>query len=185
MDQETQPAVSSKFMEIMRAREIERERVAEAVTPFRRRQRTHYSENQKHEVLDEVFARLAEGESLHLICEDKHLPTKETVSEWLALDHEAMKRYESLAPTRAMALFELALYEVQRASCRETMLIAEKRANLYLKAAALLNPAKYSDKTHTALGKGQGTAQAVQITLNIGSNEVQKGAITTIEGELP
>lgn len=171
-----------KVVALFQAKEAERTRVAEAVRPFRRRVNSHYSQDQRQEFMDEVFDRLAEGESLNLICEDEHMPSRQLVSQWMALDHELMKRYESLASTRAQALFELALWEVQRASCRETMLIAEKRANIYLRAASLLDPAKYSDKTHTQLGK-LGNTQPVSIILNIGQGtEVHKGEITTIDG---
>lgn len=136
-------------------------------------------------VMDEVFARLEKGMSMQLICSDPNMPAYATVMSWMAKDDDYEKRYENLKPARARALFELAMWEIQRARDPEAMKVAEKRANVYLRAAALLSPAQYSDKTHTQLGKGQGTAQAVQITLNIGSNEVQKGAITTIDSELP
>ncbi len=171
-----------KIASMQAVREAEHRRIAEATRPFRRRERKQYSQEAKAEILDEVFTRLAEGESLNLICDDEHLPTKETISEWMSLEHELMRRYEALAPVRAMALFELALWEVQRASCPKTMAMAVQRSNVYLRAAALLDPAKYSDKTHTQLGK-LGSGQAVSIILNIGgTQEVQKGMLTTVDG---
>lgn len=121
-------------------------------------------------VLDEVFERLKGGESLPLICSDAHMPARQVVMRWLSEDLELARRYEDGAPARARSLFELALWEVQRACDREAMAVAEKRANVYLRAAALLDPKVYSDKTHGVLAKSGGSGAPIAITLNIGAH---------------
>lgn len=45
------------------------------------------------EVENEIFTRLAKGESLNKICEDEHLPHSSTVYDWLAKDKEFADNY--------------------------------------------------------------------------------------------
>lgn len=159
-------------LEMIRTLKLEEEqRVAASTDPFPKRlQGRPYTDYERATIMDEVIERLSQGESLNLICHDEHMPDRMSVLKWLSMDAELSRRYDSIALPRARALFELALWEVQRARGRAAMFIAEKRANLYLKAAALLDPKQYSDKTHTQLGKSGGTAP-LSITLNIGGGQ--------------
>lgn len=158
----------SKLELIRQLRQDELDRLATSTAPFPKRgAAVPFTDYERTTALDEVFARIEGGESVQLICMDAHLPCASTVLTWLAQDIELQRRYESLSPARARSLFELALWEVQRARDKETMYIAERRALLYLRAAALLDPKAYSDKTHTQLGKQTGNAP-LHITLNIG-----------------
>lgn len=168
MAEDDKPARMSKLEMIRQLRQDELDRLQASADPFPKRQHVlPYSEYERTVHMDEVFARLEGGESMALICADARLPSYETVMTWLAGDVEGQRRYDSLATHRARALFELALWEVQRARDRETMYIAEKRASMYLRAASLLDPKRYSDKTHAVLGKTQGN-QPVSITMHIG-----------------
>ncbi len=180
------PVYSNRFQEITEARRLELERLARCSDPFPNALSARpFTEYERVLILDDVMAKLAEGWAMQLICSQPEMPSYQTVMSWLAADPEQEKRYDALKPARARAYFELAVWEVQRARDPEAMKIAEKRANLYLKAAALLNPTVYSDKTHTQLGKS-GASQPVHITLNIGqTSEVHKGEITAIGSDIP
>ena len=39
-------------------------------------------------VVEEICSRLSAGESLNAICEDAHLPERQTVHRWVVIDHE-------------------------------------------------------------------------------------------------
>jgi hypothetical protein len=177
--------IHDKLDMIRQLRADELERLQKSTDPFPKRLPGQpYSDYERAVIMDEIFELMSEGQALTLICTAEHMPSPATVNSWLKTDAELGRRYEALALPRARALFELALWEVQRARDREAMLIAEKRANLYLKAAALLDPKAYSDKTHTQLGKSGGTAP-VSITLNIGgdSHEVTRELVVIPQPE--
>lgn len=164
--------LGSKYELMRQLKEDELQRLSTSADPFPRKLPGRpYTDYERTIIMEEVFERLRLGESMHLICMDAHMPSRETVFGWIRGDAELERGYDALAIPRAMALFELALWEVQRARDRETMYIAEKRANLYLKAASLLNPKLYSDKTHSSLAKSIGTSAPIAITLNIGGTQ--------------
>jgi hypothetical protein len=168
-DQQGRPRSQDKLDMIRQLRADELERLSRTMQAFPKRDlpTAPVTEYERAVVMDEVFERIEGGESIQLICMEPHMPSRATVMTWLARDIELQRRYESLSPSRARSLFELALWEVQRACDVESMKIAERRAILYLRAAALLDPKSYSDKTHTQLGKQTGNAP-LHITLNIG-----------------
>ncbi len=171
MSDDDKRRLGSKYELMRKLKQDELERLSTSADPFPRKlQGRPYTDYERAIIMDEVFERLRLGESMHLICMDAHMPCRETVFGWVRGDAELGRAYDAIAIPRAMALFELALWEVQRARDRESMYIAEKRANLYLKAAALLNPKLYSDKTHSSLAKSIGTSAPVAITLNIGGS---------------
>ncbi len=190
-DPERRPQRMDKLEMIRQLRTDELERLQQSTDPFPKRlPGMPYSDYERATIMDEVFERLAEGQALTFICTDSHMPEPKTVLSWLSMDAELGRRYDAIALPRARALFELALWEVQRARDRETMFIAEKRANTYLKAAALLDPRAYSDKTHSTIARS-GNSSPLSITLNIGgqqqSREIQVVDVdaTPIEGKLP
>lgn len=172
---ENEKPIHSKLEMIRALRQDELERLQRIMAPFPRRDlpTAPIASYERAVVMDEVFTRLETGESLELVCLDPHMPDRTTVMKWLHDDLELSRRYDATSTTRARALFELALWEVQRATDRESMYIAEKRSNMYLRAASLLDPKRYSDKTHAVLGKQQGNAP-VSITLNIGAAEERR-----------
>jgi hypothetical protein len=172
MAEDDKPArkhIHDKLDMIRALRQDELERLSRTMAAFPKRDlpARPYTDYERVIIMDEVFTRIEQGESVELICTEPHMPDRGTVMAWLARDVEAGRRYDSLQPARARALFELALWEVQRACDRDSMYIAEKRASMYLRAASLLDPKRYSDKTHAVLGKTQGN-QPVSITMHIG-----------------
>jgi hypothetical protein len=178
-----------EFARTLRAEELER---LQAVTdPFPKRiTRRSWTDEEADALLNELFSRLEAGQSLQLVCEDEHMPEYATIMTWLARDGKMAERYEALKPARARALFELALWESQRARDPEGMKVAQMRSNVYLKAAALLNPGQFSDKTHSAQARSGLTNQPVNITLNIGGSTPEQARELTVlpqleSGDLP
>ena len=166
---ERKPGQEDRFAFLMRLKQAELDRLAHTMRPFpERTPELPIAPYERAVVMEEVFERISQGESVQLICMDARMPSRATVMNWLSEDVELQRRYDALASARARAYFELAIWEIQRACDPESMKIAEKRANAYFKAAALLDPKAYSDKTHTQLHKTGGNAP-VAITLNIGA----------------
>ena len=173
-------------------RKAQREELKAEMAAFpRRKVRTVFSIEEKQRLMDEVFSRLCEGESLYLICEDAHMPSRGQVWRWMQLDNELMRRYDECAELRARSLFEAALFEIQRASCPQSAMIADRRSRIYLHAAALLDPRRYSQHTHSSLARnGIGNGAPLHITLNIGGQpQEQTRELTVIPqpegGDLP
>lgn len=51
------------------------------------------SERYTTELADEIFRRLADGESLRAICRDAHMPSASTVRDWILADDEFAGQY--------------------------------------------------------------------------------------------
>ena len=125
-----------------------------------------YPEELKHQILD----RLAAGESLKAICAAPDMPDRTTVWRWMIADKDLSEKYELCKQSRARALFEQALGEVESIHDRDSAYIAHVKSNLLLKAAALCDPAKFSDKTHANIHK-RGDGTTLNININIGGDE--------------
>jgi hypothetical protein len=91
-----------------------------------------------------------------------------TIWRWIHQDEMLIVEYEKLKVQRSRALIEHALYEMQQASTLEQAKLADRKAMLYLRMAAKLNPKEFSDRMHSPiLGKNSGSGR-VSFTLNIG-----------------
>jgi hypothetical protein len=60
----------------------------------------------KIKILDEMFKRLAGGESLSAICRDSHMPDKHTFYAWMDKDTNILTRYEAATSKRAEHIFD-------------------------------------------------------------------------------
>ena len=123
-----------------------------------------------------IMERMNAGEPLAWILREDGMPCEKTVYGWFKTDAELANLYENGKPTRARALFEMALDKLHAITDRESAYVAKVQSDGFMKAAGLLDPKNFSDKTHGQMQKAGGTAP-VSITLNIG----QHGASRTIE----
>ena len=71
--------------------------MGEKVTNTRTRARVTKSE----ELLEQIFERVAKGESLNRICSEPGMPARKTFYEWVAEDETVLRRYEFAMIMRA------------------------------------------------------------------------------------
>lgn len=100
-------------------------------------------------VADEICERIAQGESLRKICDDKHMPAAKTVDRWLADGGEFCQQYararERQADHFAEELIEIADTESDASKARN-------RIDARKWAASKLAPKKYGDRQQIDLG---------------------------------
>jgi hypothetical protein len=105
------------------------------------------------EILQEIFDRIASGESMISICRDSHLPNRITVLEWISADPELATRCARARELQAEALEE-GMADVERDVLAGT--VDAKAANVVLSSrrwrAEKLGPRKF------------GVRQAVELT---------------------
>ncbi len=94
-------------------------------------------------VADEICQRIAEGQSLRQICNDGHLPNRNTVWAWLRQNREFMGHYARAREDQAESLFDEAL-DIARA--HEDPAKARVQIDTLKWAAGKLKPKKYCDK---------------------------------------
>ena len=58
------------------------------------------------EMIEEIIERIANGESLRKVCEDDHLPTRQTVDNWLIADPAFLSRYTRARESQADLILE-------------------------------------------------------------------------------
>ena len=64
------------------------------------------AEDEATKIKDTICERIANGESLRAICEDKDMPNKATVFKWLAADQTFSDQYARAREAQADALFD-------------------------------------------------------------------------------
>ena len=79
--------------------------MGEKVTNTRTRARVTKSE----ELLEQIFERVAKGESLNRICSEPGMPARKTFYEWVAEDETVLRRYEFAMIMRADTYAEEAI----------------------------------------------------------------------------
>jgi hypothetical protein len=147
--------------------------------------RIHRSDEEKQKHCEYALQHMESGTSLNAVAIELGI-NPGTLLTWLRADLELEKRYENSKIVRARALFEAALAEMQESSDWKR---AEARARLYLRFAALLNPAEFSERAQVNAGKNMGVAKSVSFTLNFTQPSSDRGELTVIAqpdgGELP
>jgi hypothetical protein len=94
-------------------------------------------------IADEICRRIAEGQSLRQICNDSHLPNRNTVWGWLRQNREFMGHYARAREDQAESLFDEAL-DIARE--HEDPAKARVMIDTLKWAAGKLKPKKYGDK---------------------------------------
>jgi hypothetical protein len=114
------------------------------------------------EIAEEIFRRLANGESLKAICEDDHLPSRETVRHWLFVNPEFLGNYararEEQAEHYADEIIEIADTETDAN-------IARVRIDARKWKAARMAPRKWGDKVINEHGGTNGAAIEHKVTV--------------------
>lgn len=109
----------------------------------------HWSQDARKAAVAYALERMTDADSLESACRSMDI-NPGTVWGWIMASPEALKVYENTKIQRSRALMERALDEMQS---NPMIQVAESRARIYMRLAALLNPAEFSDKVHAALGK--------------------------------
>lgn len=133
----------------------------------------------KDEIISQAFEAMRAGSTLNVVALD-HGYSPAELWRWIFAQDEHKSEYERVKIQRSQSLVEHALYEMQCAHTLQDAKLAEKRANLYLRLAAKLNPKEFSDKMHTVVGRQGVGAQRVSFTLNFQGGAQDKGALTVI-----
>jgi hypothetical protein len=102
----------------------------------------------------EICERIADGESLRHICQDAHMPSRETVRKWLREDaHEGfLGHFVRGKMLSADAFEERALDYCDRLECAQNLTEVQalkESAQILFKCAAIRNPKVYGDKVKT------------------------------------
>jgi Bacteriophage Sf6, terminase small subunit-like len=142
---------------------------------------TQYSDEQRQEIVASVFEGIIGGNSAEQACNILQVPLA-TVLGWIGNNPAWEVEYERLKITRARAYVERSLYEIETANEVNDAKIAETKARIWLKVAALLNPKEFSDKMHSNAYK-QPSRQAVSFVLNMGGTTAQQGSSITITAQ--
>ncbi len=101
------------------------------------------------ELADEICTELMSGRTLSAICRSGRMPPRQTVHNWLQADAAFEARYLLARKLGAHALFDDAV-DIMRDTAGDTASAvqhARNRADVYLRAAAKLDPENYSDRT--------------------------------------
>jgi hypothetical protein len=102
----------------------------------------------------ELCERVAEGESVRQICEDDHMPSRETIRRWLRDDtHPGFRGHFARAKMLSSDAYEeRALGYCDRLERAESMTEVQglkEAAQILFKVAAIRNPKVYGDKVQT------------------------------------
>ena len=111
----------------------------------------------KAEILQEIFDRITNGESMLAICRDPHLPNRITVLEWISADQELATRCARARELQAEALEE-GMADVERDVLAGK--IDAKAANVVLSSrrwrAEKLGPRKFGARQSVELTGAEG-----------------------------
>ena len=129
-----------------------------------------------NDIKEELIRRLEGGEALQTICKDEHMPSAALWGYWCRTDPELKKIDETLRPIRARALFERGLGEIDKVADRESAYMSRVKSDIAFKAAALLDPQRWSDKTHSNAHRMAG-GTSINLQINIGDGTVAQAEI--------
>lgn len=94
----------------------------------------------------EICERIADGETLISICEDRHMPDRRTVVYWLSKNDAFSHHYARARVVQADSLMDQALHAASQANERDNAQVARVKADIAIRVAAKLNPDKYSER---------------------------------------
>lgn len=101
------------------------------------------------EIEDEIFRRIAEGESLRSICEDDWLPSARTVYKRLSEDPAFAQHYTRAREDQADRIFD-EVQEIADAAAPDTVAVARLQIDTRKWRAGKLRPKVYGDKLELA-----------------------------------
>lgn len=106
--------------------------------------------------------------SVEKICAMPGMPSNVTIWQWIRDDAEFAEAYESSKRIRAARLVEQSLNDVERCGDEDILFakVMDAKAKVRFKAAALFDPARYSENMAGALNRLP-TGNQVQVIINI------------------
>lgn len=97
------------------------------------------------ELFDRICERIAEGESLRAICQDKDMPSSTSVMRWLSADSGLSEQYARAREMQGDGEFDKAR-EIAFAATPETVQVARLQYDAVKWRAGKLRPKVYGDK---------------------------------------
>lgn len=97
------------------------------------------------ELFDRICERIAEGESLRAICQDKDMPSATSVMRWLSADSGLSEQYARAREMQGDGEFDKAR-EIAFAATPETVQVARLQYDAVKWRAGKLRPKVYGDK---------------------------------------
>lgn len=127
------------------------------------------------EVWEELFMRVAEGESVYTICHDAHMPHRVTIQKLVGTETKLFNRYQAALHSRADKLMEQVqeeskalAYRAAHGASTEEINAGKVMINSFQWVASKLNPAKYGDKQTVDLNaKVETTPQQINMRLAV------------------
>lgn len=107
------------------------------------------------DLFDEICDRIAEGESLRVICKDPDMPSKSNVFVWLKNDEQLQDQYARAREAQADAYFD-EIVDIADKSKAENVQQARLRIDARKWAAGKLRPKKYGDKNQIEMSGPNG-----------------------------
>jgi cobalamin biosynthesis Mg chelatase CobN len=97
------------------------------------------------ELADEIFERIASGESMRMICEDANMPHRSTVIRWMAENTDFATKCARAREFQSDVMDDLIL-DTANACTSETAQADKVKIAAYQWRASKLAPKKYGDK---------------------------------------
>lgn len=99
------------------------------------------------DVIEELIARTEKGEPLTRICEDRRMPNRSTVYDWLDSDEEFARRFHVARARGVHALVDQTL-DIADGEAKDAVNVADKRLRIdtRLRLAGKWLPSIYGDK---------------------------------------
>ena len=128
-------------------------------------------EYSKESVSEEMFERMANGESLGSICRDAHMPSRGLVYYWMTFNPSIAERFARAQESQSHALIDdcLQIADSVALSGNATadagpINLAKMRIDARLRIAGKINPTRFGDKVqHTGANGGPIAIAAVTI----------------------
>lgn len=97
------------------------------------------------DLFDEICERIADGESLRSICDDKQMPSRTSVFKWLSNSAELANQYARAREEQADAIFD-DVKDIADMAKPEDVQVARLRIDARKWMAGKLRPKKYGEK---------------------------------------
>lgn len=104
-------------------------------------------------IIDAVCVRIANGESLLTICDDKAMPNRDTIYTWMAEDQRLSDKYARACELRTDRQVE-EMIEIARRASPEDVQVAKLQIDTRKWVAAKMMPKKYGDKIEATVVDG-------------------------------
>ena len=117
-----------------------------------------YSKDEINKLLDKIFNKIVDGESLNAILKDKDMPCRQTFYNWIEEDQNIIDKYARATKARADYLFEQIIEIADKQGADMVIVDGEQTINhniiqrnrLQIDArkwvASKMNPKKYGEK---------------------------------------